>query len=270
MEAKKEKEKAHPSLRIMTYNIRRAGTEKKEERLWNSRMPLVVKLIEHINPDIMGLQEAVEAQIIDLREKLPNFDSFGQSRGSSWWGMGTDEYNPIFYHKDKYELLANGTFSINQSIGWTPLKVRSTGWLPRICTWGKFKIKGTDTVFYVYNTHLDDKYEEARLRGLDIIKQNIADQVDQYPVILMGDFNAEFEDAIKQKLVGFSATKNLAKEVSGPQETRTGWDDKELKAIDHILINDPEAIGVTSYKVVQTDGYPSDHRPVVADILFKK
>jgi len=260
-------------LRIMTYNIRRAGQEKKEERLWHKRLPLVKALIERINPDIMGLQEATAEQIDALRNAFPQFDFFSQGRGASWWGWGTDEHTPLFYDKNKFTLLEHGTFSINPPkgyFGWTPLNVTQTGWLPRICTWGKFKDNTTNKEFYVYNTHLDHSYQSARLSELQVIKDDIMKRAQNLPVVLMGDFNTEFNNELQNIIPSFTLAKNKAKHTFGPQETRTGWDDDELKSIDHILIND--LISVKNYGVIaKGDGpYPSDHRPVIADISLRK
>jgi len=86
-------------LRIATYNIRRKGKEKLPVREWENRLPAVVALLENMQPDIIGLQEAAEEQINDLANQLKSYDWFGQGRGESWGGRGADEYNPIFYNK---------------------------------------------------------------------------------------------------------------------------------------------------------------------------
>ena len=55
--------------------------------------------------------------------------------------------------KVKFELLEQGTFWLSPASA-----VPSKGWdaaLPRICTWGQFRDKGTGFVFYFFNTHFD-------------------------------------------------------------------------------------------------------------------
>lgn len=256
-------------LRIMTYNIRRAGKEKTKERQWNNRLPLLKEQLLRLKPNIIGFQEATITQINDLEKELPHFARIGKGRGASWWGLGTNEHTPIFYEKDRFELLANETFSINQiteKLGWTPLQVTQTGWLPRICTWGKFKDKKTGKSFYVYNTHLDNTYHAARLNGLRAINDDIDEHTHGLPVILMGDFNTEITPDIKELLAHFYVAKDRARFKSGPEQTRTGWQDEELKSIDHILIKDDNAT-VFRYAVISSQmPYPSDHRAVLADI----
>ncbi len=40
-------------------------------------------------------------------------------------------------------------------------------------------------------THLDNISEMARFEGMKVILEQLADQIERYPVLLMGDLNAE-------------------------------------------------------------------------------
>ena len=266
------------ALRVMTYNIRRDGKEKEDDRKWVKRLPLVTAILEEVEPDIMGLQEAKQNQIDDL-VKGNTYAAFGEGRGTSWWGMAEDEHCPLFYNKNKFTLLDSGTFQINtnnpiMSLFGTP----GLGLLPRICTFGKFENNQTGQKFYVYNTHLDHKFAGARLSGLRVIKQQIDERSkDGVPVIITGDFNTTLKSSddaddgidLKEVLPGYTAAKSMAQKTFGPTATRTGWTDDELKVIDHILISDSADATVAQYGVIQSDKpYPSDHRPVMADIVL--
>jgi len=261
-------------LRIMTFNIRRQGKEKEPNNLWENRKARVEQLIRDQHPDIMGLQEPTKEQIGDLAQALKQYAWFGTGRGSSWLGMGTDEYNPIFYNTQRFELQPeHGTFSINQSgkfeYAWDYKKY---GLLPRICTWAKFKDKKTNHEFYVYNTHLDHLYPQAQRHGLTTILNFMTKQNKQLPVILMGDFNTELTAELQDTLLkDFSDTKLRTLFRVGPEETRTGWHHEELKKIDHILLsNNADAMIVQHITVAEPnkDELPSDHRPVMIDLSF--
>lgn len=253
-------------ISIMTYNIRREGTEKSPERLWANRAASVIALLRNQNPDIIGFQEVTDNQKRQLGESLgENFNIVGQGRGSSWFGLGTDEATPIAYRKDKFSLIDSGTFSLNVGFVWMPWHASETGFLPRICTWVKLKDTQSNKEFYVYNTHLDHMYDAARLNGAREVMQNILkSNTAELPVIVTGDFNTEFEGAIKDSFSGFVSAKDLAKKVEGPSETSTGWGNDKLKTIDHILVR--KGMSVESYCVIVSEQYPSDHRPVVAVI----
>ncbi len=256
-------------IRVATYNIRREGKERSPERLWQNRKQQVVDLIARVNPDIIGMQEATESQILDLGRLLPQFLSIGKGRGASWGGLGTNEYNPIFYNREKFELLDQETFTINTYESLLPLwniwYYKQTGWLPRICTWAQFKDRATGKIFYVYNTHLDNDYQEARQLSAQIIKQHMNNKS---PIIMTGDFNMGFVEPLTNIFDNFVHARDNAKELAGPQETRTGWADDELKEIDHILLQKGVA-SVNHFEVIQEERpYSSDHRFVFADISF--
>jgi len=282
-------------LRIATYNIRRKGKEKLPEREWEHRLPTVIKLLENVQPDIIGLQEPIKEQIDDLADQFENYDWFGQGRGESWSGYGTNEYNPIFYNKERLILHKQGTFHLNNwESSWKSWlkQPHVIGLLPRICTWGLFEIKKTGYKFYVYNTHLDHKFATARLSQLktiiDAIKKSNDTNDDKNDVILLGDFNTNLDGAIRSVVntETLRNTRDLAKHLEGPRETATGWDDKDLQRIDHILIknnNEDQAAIVKQHVVYENKGWstmanphsaiirhPSDHRLVFADVCFPK
>lgn len=261
----------HAQLRIMSYNVRRRGKEKRSELRWKNRLPLVSTLIKRINPDIFGLQEPTSSQMSDLNQALPEYHSFGKGRGTSWLGRGANEHTPIFYKKNRFELLSYGTFSISSHQGrWMPWHAKTTGWLPRICTWGKFKDKKTGKILYLYNTHLDHMYHIAQLNGLTEIKKHLPSDPNAL-VLITGDFNAPFSSDMQHILPTFQTARQLAQTVIGPLETRTGWDNSELKHIDHILLNNISRVRVPLFQVITkqaNEPYPSDHRPIVADLSF--
>ena len=269
-------EKKSQSIRLMTFNVRREGSEKYPERQWQARLVLIKECIEKLQPDIIGLQEATQKQVDDLQVALPEFAYVGQGRGKSWWGLAKDEYTPIFYKKERFALRDHGTFKLNEQnslIRWAS-QLRKNGFLPRICTWVKLYDTNNAAEFLVYNTHLDHDFPEARRAEIAVIKQKIEGNSNDIPLVLMGDFNAEFDGDIKNVLSEFRHAKDIALKVEGPHETRTGWDEKELKWIDHILVkkNEQKPISVEYYAVIQktTDQYPSDHRPVIVDLTINE
>lgn len=261
-------------LRIMTFNIRREGKEKDLKNRWNNRKARVFELIASLHPDIIGLQEPTIVQIHDLAQAL-NMEWFGSGRGSSWLGMGADEYNPIFFNSKRLELLESGTFPINPCSTTEYMWDREKyGLLPRICTWGKFKDLTTQHEFFVFNTHLDHLYMRAQVHGLETIIKSIDTKPANIPLILMGDFNTEITPGLQSTILkNFANTNTHAKEKIGPEETRTGWRHEELKKIDHILVRTSAPITVLRHTTIveqDKDTLPSDHRPVILDVELGK
>jgi len=273
------------NIKIATYNIRRAGLEKDVKNLWESRKPMVFDLINSIAPDVIGFQEVVKNQFDDLRTVLAHYGSFGEPRNmfASGWLQNSvvkhpsakDEHNPIFYNKERLELLEYGTFGINPT----------STYLPRACTWGKFRDKQTGQLFYVYNTHLSNTEKgikgwfvtsagKTRREQIKMIMHDVTRRTQGLPVIFMGDLNTNLRGKYKLRILadaGFVYARSIAEKVVGSVKTRTGWNNSELKSIDHIFIKSPQKSSVALYEVVESPKgvFPSDHRPVVVDVSWK-
>jgi endonuclease/exonuclease/phosphatase family metal-dependent hydrolase len=273
-------------IKLMSFNIRRDSNEKNPNNAWKNRKDNVIKLIEQSMPDIVNLQEVVAGKQSDDVEKTLNplgYRFFGKDRSETmtdWFHIyivmphprATKERNPIGYNTKSIQLIDSGNFGINP-----PRSFILTAWyedtlqeLPRICTWGRFEDIQQKKQFFVYNTHLDNNSASVRIKQVSIILEHIAQNTKGLPVILAGDLNTKIEGDIKKELdeANFVHAKDMATIIEGPQETRTGWDNSELKEIDHILVKNAKA---TQYKVIQSpqEKYPSDHRPVCADIIFQ-
>ena len=81
------------------------------------------------------MQEVLHNQFQDLRAGLPEYDGIGVGRDD---GKTAGEYAPLFYRKDKYEVLDSNTFWLAEN----PDSVGMMGWdavCVRIATWAKFK-----------------------------------------------------------------------------------------------------------------------------------
>lgn len=61
---------AAADLHLATFNIRYAGGDK-GERSWGNRRELVAATIQKMDPQILGLQEALWEQIVFLEKALP-------------------------------------------------------------------------------------------------------------------------------------------------------------------------------------------------------
>ncbi len=267
VEVKKEQ------LKIMSFNIRRKGKEKHENRLWKNRLPLIINMLKKTKPDIIGFQEVTQEQIEDLAKSLPdNYKYFGTGRGQSWGGLGTDEATPIFYDAAKLILKKQGTFQMNKSPWYKWIRKHNEhGFLPRICTYGLLALKNSGKQLYIFNTHLDHEFEKARINQLKKILAKTEDNK-EIPAIIMGDFNSKLVEPIKKELrkQQFVNTKEIANKIDGPAKTFTGWGDETEKLIDHIVIKNNNGLVVKMYSIVKEENglYPSDHRPVTVEIVF--
>ncbi|MDC6350800.1 endonuclease/exonuclease/phosphatase family protein [Zeaxanthinibacter sp. PT1] len=256
-------------LTVMTYNIRYDNPKDSLDG-WEQRSAFLSSQVRFLEPAVFGTQEGLHHQLEDLTNALPGYEFFGKGRDH---GDQRGEYSAVFYKKDQLRLLDQGTFWLSE----TP-DIPSVGWdaaLNRVCTYGLFNTLEGDKKFYVFNAHLDHMGETARQKSLELIIEKVKTlNTDQYPVILMGDFNLEPDHpSIKQLSGEMKDAHDLAPTAfKGPTGTYNGFNMDELptRRIDYIFLS-PGDFSVQRYRIISemvNGRYPSDHFPVVARLRF--
>ena len=98
-------------IKVMTYNIRydNPGDGPNE---WSKRKHKVVDLIKKYDPDIIGVQEALHHQLLDIENQLAAYDFFGAGRDD---GKQKGEHSAIFIKKDRFDVLDENTFWLSQT-----------------------------------------------------------------------------------------------------------------------------------------------------------
>ena len=277
-------------LYVGTYNLRyKNSSDTDAGNGWNTRRTYLINLVKFQQPDLLGVQEALPAQMTDMRNGLTDYGSIGVGRND---GDNSGEYSAIFYRKERMVLLDYGNFWLSDtpdkpSKGF-PSKGGSTQYY-RICSWGKFFDKLSGSVVYHFNTHMDLD-ETNRQQSYYLIKQKVLEIASKTaPVIITGDYNAvqtgetynlfynsgflyDCFHRTKQKFMtngtcpGFNA--NNYSTVSG-----------ELRRIDHIFVT--RAFNVEHYGVLNPCYYStsgsatyyeraySDHSPVFAKLIIR-
>jgi endonuclease/exonuclease/phosphatase family metal-dependent hydrolase len=257
------------NYKVMTYNIR-LDVASDGENTWNLRKEHVGGLLQFYEPDLFGIQEGLPHQVDYLDSLLLNYKVIGQGRD----GGNKGEQSSIFYNENIFKVVESNTFWLSE----TPEKV-SKGWdaqLNRICTHALFENKKTTEVFWVFNTHLDHMGENARINSVQLIHEMIAAKNKKnYPVIIMGDLNAEPESAtVKFLNEKYLNSKKEATLVYNDTGTFNGFDFfKPVTAeIDYIFLS-KQNLKVEKYAVL-TDSYlckyPSDHFPVLVEFQITK
>ncbi|MPM66375.1 hypothetical protein SDC9_113282 [bioreactor metagenome] len=256
---------------VMTFNIR-LDVSSDSLNSWQHRKDNVAGMIRYYEPDIIGMQEVLHSQLVDLTERLPRYTDVGVGRAD---GKMAGEYCSLFFKTDHFELLKEGNFSLSE----TPLKFGVKGWdaaYERMATWAVLKDKATGQKFICVNTHLDNEGKLARKEGLKLVLVKAKELGGGLPVIVMGDFNdtAESESIRIMDRNGMKNTRGTAAVVYGPSWSfhdfgRLNMAERPL--IDHIYVSAP--IEVNKYRVVNDTpeyGYLSDHNPVLVNITIKK
>lgn len=252
------------TVTVMTYNIYMGGTGEKSPE---NRAPLILENVTKYSPDSFGMQEVTEDWYEMLKEMFPDYGYVGVGRDKDLGG----EASPIFYKKDKFELLDGGTFWLSK----TPEKP-SKGWdamFNRVCTYAVLKDKETGFTYAHFNAHFDHLGVIARQESVAVVTAKIAEIAPDMPVVFTGDLNENQESDMYSAVIesGFKDSRVL----SGSEDsegTFHGYSDLTAKKlpIDYIFVN-AFAKSVNSYTVDrnQLNGiYPSDHHPVISEITL--
>jgi len=260
-------------LNVMTFNIR-YNTKNDSLNAWPYRKDNAASQIRFHNVHILGVQEALHEQVMDLSQSLSQYKYIGVGRDD---GKTKGEYAAIFYDTSRLKLLGSSTFWLSL----TPETPGSRSWdaaITRIVTWAKFTDVRSKKTFLVFNTHFDHIGQEARRESAKLIKQKVKDIAGVNPVIITGDFNAHPSDEPIKILVDendpnkFIDTKAVSTTPHyGPQGTFNGFASKERdnEPIDFIFIKGKWKV-LQHATLSQTWGgrFSSDHFPVFAKLSF--
>lgn len=247
---------------IMGYNLRCIAPEDLGKKSWFYRAPLVLEDIQREEPGIIGFQEATWVHYNYLVDALPEYDSVITYRDDFVLSEGC----PIFYNKDLYTLKDKGSFWLSE----TP-EVKSKDWgsaCYRICSYVILTDHSTGKDFVVFNTHLDHISDEARIKGMAVVLDRIA-QFGGIPAVLMGDLNAEEDsETIRAATEHFLDARYAAPETEDSY-TYQNWGNMEKAVrIDYFMIS-KEGITPVRYDVLTEthDGaYSSDHCPILLEL----
>ncbi|MBR4971908.1 MAG: endonuclease/exonuclease/phosphatase family protein [Oscillospiraceae bacterium] len=253
------------SITMMSCNVRCLTPMDLGKKSWYYRADLLMDAIASQMPGIIGFQEATCWQYQYLVDVLPGYDSVIDYRDTSVISEGC----PIFYNEALYTLKEKGSFWLSE----TP-DVMSKDWGAahyRICSYVILTDKATNIDFVVFNTHLDHVSDEARIQGIGVVLEKIA-QFGGLPAVIMGDFNALEGSKTYESATAHFLDAQYAAADTMQGHTYQNWGNPEkYKRLDYFMIS---KIGWTAqrYAVVQPvyDGvYASDHCPIVLELVLE-
>lgn len=259
-------------LSLCSFNVRYENDRDRGWRAWPNRLDRVVRAIRDLDPDVMGIQEALHGQAADLRASLPEHAFFGVGRDD---GARAGEYAAIFYKADRFQPdpEEQGTFWLSDF----PDQPGSKTWgntVVRCTTWIRLIDRASGRGFYVYNTHWDHRHQPSREKAARLITERIASrrQTDE-PVILLGDFNAITANPAVEHLLK-SGLHDAYHALHPDQPNRctlhfwsaetVGW-----ARVDHILVSGGARFrDANIHRAGTRETQPSDHYPVWARVVW--
>ncbi len=253
------------SIKMMSCNVRCLTPLDLGKKSWFYRADLLMQDIEAQAPGIIGFQEVTRWQYDYLKKVLLGYNSVIEYRDESLISEGC----PIFYDRKLYELREKGSFWLSE----TP-EVMSKDWGAahyRICSYVILMERTTGKEFVVFNTHLDHVSDEARIKGIAVVLDKIA-QFGGLPAVIMGDFNAlEGSETYENATEHFLDARYAAAETMDGHTYQNWGNPEKYKRLDYFMISKTGWIA-KKYAIIQPvhDGvYVSDHCPIVLDLAFE-
>lgn len=231
---------------------------------WRLRREVVADVVRHHQLDLVGTQEGLAHQLLDLHRRLRDYQSVGGDRD----GDGHGERCAIFYRRPwncerTGDIWLSDTPEVPGSIGadWGNFQ-------PRMATWGVFRCGDRPDApgAILLNTHLDYNSAIARQKGVEVIVQQLS-QLDlpDLPLVITGDFNCTADSVPRQtlqqrlNLVDVLAERPQAEQMTYHEFTRTAFDAVDSVYLDRRFRLEQCQIDSQPRETV----YPSDHYPVI-------
>jgi endonuclease/exonuclease/phosphatase family metal-dependent hydrolase len=243
------------ALRVASFNLRN-GRALDGRHAWPFRRRVTAEAVDGLHADLAGLQEAYGCQWRYLVRRLDRYDAVGRGRDPRG-----GEAAPLLLARERVRALEHRT----RWFGDTPDRpgARLPGARhPRIATIASVEVDGTTRV-QVANVHLDSVSVERRLRSTTQLVGWLDPEV---PGIVLGDLNAGPDAPELQPLLDAGFRHALPAGAGGTAHQWTGRTDGPR--IDHILVRGDIAVAGAEVQHPRPGGrLPSDHWPVVADLL---
>ena len=286
-------------LKVMSFNVQ---TENGTSVDFALRAEMLRDLLDDRQPDSIGMQE-VTVNWIKWMDSVSFNDSYaGVGEGRTPGG----EASSIYYRKDKFELVATGTFWLSETPDVVGSALPNANY-PRICTWAHLRDKVTGFEYIHVNTHLDHNGNNSSSDGKSIRTNQIRimleylQKLPDVPMVLTGDFNqakttsegvnyAMFKTILGESTVtattGEKITGNFAEARADAAETVSPdqwasmtkyWDEggssynPAKKPIDYVFYTPADFTAVRYENIhYHRDGiYMSDHLPQYCELQGK-
>lgn len=260
-----EEQESDGDMVVMSANVRFINPLDLFTKSWFFRAKLIRDDLQLVTPDIVGFQEVTPVHYEYLKKILPDYDSTICYRDDFILSEGC----PIFYRTDKYEMLDGGSFWLSE----TPDEM-SKSWGSshyRVATYMILKEKETGREFAVFNTHLDNESEQARIEGIALVVEKIR-EFGSIPALLMGDLNAEPDtQTLLSTREDFEDSHEIA-DIADDGATYHAFGEKlDRERIDYILASVGD-FNVSEYRIVdngRSGEYSSDHASIYIKVNFR-
>ena len=245
---------------FMSFNILNDSTP-------GDRTTQVINYMLNSGVGVICMQE-VEKEQYDMIEPglVEKYETIWYTRDGA-----NDQGLAIAYEKSTWTLVESSRFWLSE----TP-EVKSKGWgakYYRICVNALLEHQETGARVNVFNVHLDNVSEDARVNGLKLVLEKASQS--QYPIFVCGDFNARINsdtyNVISQTLQDAQQTASVS-DIGRTYHNGFQYDDYDSTAIDFCFFS-KEVFEISEFSIcrdrrMDNNSYLSDHYPIKTALKF--
>ena len=258
------------TIRIATYNIQ--YKTKGWEDWTTKRLPALIALLGVYKFDVFGAQEPYLPQIEDMMKYIGSEYDWIGSNVSGDNNNRNRHFNPIFYRRDRVELLDYDTIWLSDQIAKPGYGAAS----PRLFTWAKFRDKKTGKIFFHFNGHYDHRGLEARTNSSHMVLDMVKKIAKGMPSFVTADYNSnetsEAYKVLQESYLLKDSKLAVSEPVNAQYQSHGGYRPIQKKPangmhIDHLFFT-PNSVRIQNWELIidEYEGfYGSDHLPIYVD-----
>ena len=253
-------------MKIVSFNLRCAW-DKDGINSFLHRAGSILYKIDAEKPDVIAFQEGTEKNIEFLQRYLVDYTFIFQQREADLTGEGLC----VALRKAEYNAVDARIFWLSETPEVPGSRFAEQSRFPRICQCVTIKRTQDNAQFSIYNLHLDHISDSARILGIRVALEKIAEMnaASPKPFFILGDFNARPESETITYCNTYKPLPIVDMTAALPVSFHKYGDETAFRKIDYIY-TDPK----TAEKKWQVclwddtaDGiYLSDHYPICRDI----
>lgn len=260
-------------IKVMSFNIR--------ESKWEERQSAVLEMLNAEKPDIIGLQEL---KVLWGLDKLTQIDTWKViSQGvTGYQGYRPDgQTNGFIYNPEVFEVSNTGFFYLGDDYTKPGVENSWDDW-QRTTIYATLKHKDTGKYFFFIATHYPVNWDPGCFNSTELIVERLsALNTNNYPVIMVGDFNCTKSSGALAGIEAFMRDARTYADSYYSEDNRNlytynayGDESKARHKVDFIWYSHP-ALDAKYYEVITQETkkygdveYLSDHYPISAIIRF--
>lgn len=267
-------------LKIMSFNVRYNNANDAGDTNWEVRKSAVVKMVNTVQPDVIGIQEPRTAQRTYLKNNLRDY-AYLEVPGT---GDGKGGNTGLLFRTDRFTKVDDGYFFLSAtpdepSRCWD---VGDTQW--RTSVWVHLKETATGKEFYFLSTHMpvrtnsaypNEPYIQARVNSANLNVERMKRLAGDTGIcFIVGDMNcAEANETGARALKPYRDWMKVGRDIAPPGDAYSfnnfgSGTPAPTRNLDHIFYRNAAPLSFSTLTANYGVTYVSDHYPILLTVQF--